>query len=538
VIMFTTNQFTGFLAIARRYRFSRTILFGLLIITALFGFYASANPVEAQSQPLVWTPQQRIPGYLDRTEPPVLVADSTGIVHAFAYQQIGNPDDGRQIGIIYSSWTYEDGWNLPTDIILSPVQNQARVMDVYLDPGGIFHLVFYGGDEEEAYLFYSRAHIRHAYRASGWTRPIVIGERPLTPSLARLTGDGQGNLLVFYIANLDGPGLFSIASADNGAAWDDPLPFFLTYNRFHRLGDIAMRWGQANRLHLTWQIVDDRGQNVGGYYSQMNGVNGNWTTPMLIDEGIGVSRGMGVANATVVEHDGQIILAYNNGIPPEGVPPTNWIRVSQDNGQTWTDRARISREHVGRNGRLSFVVDSSNRLYLFFGLRIPTGGVTAIHGMWYTIWQDGEWSRSEAVVSGPGGRGFDPYDARAIITLGNRLLLTWRTDPGNSQPGVWFSATVLDSPSIAAGSISLPTPAPPGSALDTGASDRAPSSIALALTPAPPLANDIAAENLTAPRAFSIILIQSVVPVLVLVGLFMALSFWQKDRDQRRMWGK
>jgi hypothetical protein len=81
-------------------------------------------------------PQQRIPGYLDRTEPPVLVADSTGVVHAFAYQQIGNPDDGRQIGIIYSSWTYEDGWTLPTDIILSPVKNQARVMDVYLDPGG------------------------------------------------------------------------------------------------------------------------------------------------------------------------------------------------------------------------------------------------------------------------------------------------------------------------------------------------------------------------------------------------------------------
>jgi hypothetical protein len=70
--------------------------------------------------------------------------------------------------------------------------------------------------------------------------------------------------------------------------------------------------------------------------------------------------------------------------------------------------------------------------------------------MWHNIWQDGEWSETDAVVSGLGGTGFDPYDARAAIVQGNELLITWRTDPGNSKPGVWYSTTKLNTPNILA----------------------------------------------------------------------------------------
>jgi hypothetical protein len=505
--------------------FNAKVKFSLLLLLAALCFSA-AEPLAAQEQPPAWAQQQRIPGYSDRTEPPILLPDSTGVIHAFAYQELNEPGEMREVGIVYSQWSYEDGWTTPVDIILSPIKRQARVMDVYLDPQGYFHLIFYGGDEEEAYIFYSTAHLSEAGQASAWKRPAVIGERPLTPSLAKIAGDGLGNLRVLYSGNLDGPGLFMISSANNGENWHDVEPFFLTYNRFHRAAVINWRWGASGKLHLVWQIGNDVGQNVAGYYAQADAQMENWTAPISIDEGIGADQGMGVANPAVIEHEGLIIIAYNNGIPPVGVPPTNWMRASADNGQTWTERIRISQEHVGRNGLLSFVVDSENQLRLFFGLRVPTSGIEALHGMWHTVWQNGRWSRSEAVVSAPGGRGFDPYDARAAVALGNRLLLTWRTDPGNAQPGVWYSYTLLNGPTLEAAAVPTPQIADNGAPAEGQTSEARPSQIALLLTPVP-FTN--VEEAAVARVAMSEILLWAIIPVLILVGVVVGV-YWRRGR--------
>jgi hypothetical protein len=403
---------------------------------------------------------------------------------------------------------------------------------VYLDPQGDFHLVFYGGDEVEAYLYYTRAHVSQAIHATAWSQPIVIGERPLTPSLAKMAGDEQDNLLVLYSGNLDGPGLFMIRSVDNGESWSSPEPFFLTYDRAHRPLNLEMSWGEVHGLHVVWRVVDERGHNVGGYYVQMDAQTDHWTRPILIDEGIGVERGMGVANPTVIEHEGQVIIAYNNGIPPDGVPPTNWVRVSQDGGQTWAERARISREHVGRNGKLSFVVDSNNQLYLFFGGRIPLTGVNATHGMWYVTWQGGHWSGSESVVSGLGGAGFDPYDARAVIASGNRLLATWRTDPGNSRPGVWFAHTVLNAPAAEP----VPIPTPVTVMADAEESGNEPTTDA-----APDDTNawgQIDEEESAVQTETSAMIYRGVLPSFAVVLLVLMANAWRNNRSQRRMVGK
>jgi hypothetical protein len=421
------------------------------LLLGVFLLVTTNHQVYAQDEALSWRPQQRIPGYLDSTEPPILVSDPAGIVHAFAYQQVGDPDEGKEIGIIYSTWTYEAGWTLPNDIILSPIKHQARVMDVYLDNEGVFHLIFYGGDEVEAYIYYSTAVASAARSAHAWSPPVIIGERPLTPSLARIGGDGNGNLLVIYSGQIFSAGLFGVHSLDNGKNWSKPQPHFLTYNNAHRSFNLQLSPASApEKMHAVWNVVNERGRNVAGYYAQLDLQTVEFTDLTEIDEGIGVAQGMGVANPSVVEYNDQIIVAYNNGIPPDGVPPTNWTRRSNDGGETWTERQRISAEHVGRNGVIAFVEDSDRRLHIFYGMRIPQEGTAAIHGMWHNTWQDGDWSETDAVVSGPGGRGFDPYDARAVIIEGNELLVTWRTDPGNSELGVWYSATKLNTLPISA----------------------------------------------------------------------------------------
>jgi hypothetical protein len=221
---------------------------------------------------------------------------------------------------------------------------------------------------------------------------------------------------------------------------------------------MAMSWGESRNLHLVWRVVNERGHSANGYYAQMDLENGRWSKPILIDEGIGVEAGMGVMNPAVIEHKGKLLLPTTTEFPPMGYRPptiTAFLKTTVRPGQSVPE---FRREHVGRNGVLSFVVDSNNQLYLFFGGRIPLTGVSATHGMWYVTWQGGHWSGSESIVSGLGGAGFDPYDARAVIASGNRLLATWRTDPGKSRPGVWFAYTVLSAPAV--DPVPIPTPAP------------------------------------------------------------------------------
>jgi hypothetical protein len=435
---------------------SRVPNFGLFLVFLFLGFGFTMQYTNAQEASLVWTPQQRVPGYLNRTQQPILIADPMGVVHAFAYQQVGDPDERREVAVIYSTWSYENGWTLPTDIILSPIKQQARVMDVYLDPQGLFHLIFFGGDDLEANLYYSQAHISQAYSAQSWMAPVLIGQRALTPSMAKLTGDGRGNLLALYSGNLDGPGIFKVSSTDGGDTWASPEPFFLTYGRDLRPFGLNMSWGNSEIIHVVWQVVNERGHNIAGYYSQINMQSGHWNRPIELADPIGVERGMGLAEPSVIEYSGEIFVMYNNGIPPTGVPPGLWFRQSSDGGLTWSTAIRPFPQHVGRNGAGSFVVDSSGQLHVLFGQRVPQGtGITDIHGMWHSTWQGSFWSEPEAVISAPLAPGFDPGNNYAVVSRGNVLLVVWRTDPGNERPGVWYSYTTLNSPELPP--VALPT---------------------------------------------------------------------------------
>jgi hypothetical protein len=96
------------------------------------------------------------------------------------------------------------------------------------------------------------------------------------------------------------------------------------------------------------------------------------------------------------------------------------------------------------------VVDANDTLHLFFGQRIS--GNPDIHGLWHSVWVDPRWSEPEAIIKGPqvndlvGRSSFDPYAARAVVSRGNVILVTWRTDPGNKGNGVWFSYQTIDAP--------------------------------------------------------------------------------------------
>lgn len=212
---------------------------------------------------------------------------------------------------------------------------------------------------------------------------------------------------------------------------------------------------------------------------------------------------------------------YNNGIG-EQVAPVQWFRRSTDGGKTWTQPIRPFPTHVGRNGEIAFVVDSNDILHVFFGQRIPSGGIDATHGMWHSMWQGGGWSPPGAVVTGTGRPDFDPYDARAVVSQGNTILVTWRTDPGVGEKSTWFSYLKLDAPGlpIVALPAVLPTSVPTPTATVQMGSE--PTSIQATATPSTDTGDSdslpLSVEPATPPSNPGMPLVVGVVPALLFIA--------------------
>lgn len=391
------------------------------------------SPRMVVAQQSRWSPAERILDFEAGTWPPLMVADQNRTVHAFSSQWLGGDDDETVRAIMYNKWTLEQGWSAPVDIMLSPFKNDARLTGVFLDQTGIIHLTFFGGDGTEAYIYYTKALARDAGRAGAWSTPFFVDVAG-DPELASVIGDDKGNLAIIYSGSQEGYGLYTIYSSDGGDTWTDPASTFLTYSDELFPVVLKLSLGQSGLIHAVWDVRTPAGQGRQINYAKLDLVNQEWSEPVLLAE---VETGYGILNPAVIEHDGEVFVGYSGIV----------IQRSRDGGQTWTDPVKPFR-HVGVNGIMSFVEDSSDNLHLLWAQRIS--GNPDIHGTWHSVWQDGRWSEPEAVISGPqvpdqeGDKAFDPFEVRAIVSQGNMLLVTWRMDPGLNANGVWYSYLPLN----------------------------------------------------------------------------------------------
>jgi hypothetical protein len=479
----------------------------------VMGGFQGERPVVSAQAASEWSLQQRIPGYTVDTLPPYLVADGDRNVHAFASQWLGEP--GGTMAIVYSRWRRDQGWTYPTDILLAPNSNIARVEGVFMDAQGYIHLAFFGGNDAGASMFYSRAYAGEADQASAWSAPMLVGRQAASPSNAAIVGDANGRLIVVYSGNRDGKGLYAAQSLDAGATWSEPAALYLTYDDRLAPFFLQMHAGASGTFHAVWNVVDQAGSNVSGYYANYQFESQRWTIPLEVDRNVGA----GIAIPAVIEHAGEVLLMYNNGLASGGAP-VQWFRRSVDGGQNWTEAVRPFARHIGRNGTMSFVVDGNDGLHLFFGQRIGLGGALAVHGMWHSLWLGNTWSEPEPVVSGPlvndlvGERGFDPYDASAVVSQGNVILVTWRSDPGQGRNGAWYAFKQLDAPEAA-----LSVPSRPAALTPTAA---APATLA----PATQEGSGEALSNLENEEAMDNpagAIVLGVVPALALLGVLIVL---------------
>lgn len=427
------NNYSGY--VIRRV-ISAFILTILLILTSKI----SVRNVDAQGGH--WSSPKVMPGFDRDSWTPILISDQYGIVHAFTDQWVGDDGTGRFRAIVYNQWTLERGWTNPIDILLSP-SKEARLTGVHLDDKGMFHLVFWGGDNTEAGIYYSNADSLNAYAVDAWEFPYLVAGNAGDPEGAVVTEDNQGNLLIVYHGTIYGNGVYVIKSHDGGITWSRPIQIFLARPDAPLVSELQVIRSGTGWLHVVWMTYNDLGQGREVYYSRsLDGFEWSDPVPLAV-----TTEGLGVRDMTIVEHGDTIMVTY---IMPGLPSPKFTMRTSMDDGITWKDPSIIFPRHVGANGPGSLVVDGDEVLHMFFGQRIS--GSPDIHGMWHSARIDNRWTEPEAVVKGPsvldpiGDKSFDPFAARAVVNQGNVILVTWRTDPGSNANGVWYSYKVLDIP--------------------------------------------------------------------------------------------
>lgn len=481
-----------------------------LVIVCSFVLSTNVSPVSAQDQNQWQLSDERVPGYLDSTFTPFMVADQNQTVHVFASQVI-NPDTFQK-GIVYRQWSLSGGWTKATDILLSPF-GDAVIQGAFLDKKGFLHVIFWGGSTESAHIFYSKAPVQNAASGFAWTKPVIIGNRSVGTTSAAISGDGEENLVMIYNGQSVGVGVYETHSTDSGEMWTKPAPVYLTYDSNLLPFSLRLATGRAGRVHAAWSVVTILGEDRSLHYANFDIAKQAWSSPITLLEKPDKRSYFGPSYPSMVDTGKEVIIMYNGGNPLEGllVPagrPVQMVSVSKDNGDTWEVPVVPFYRHNGRSGEHMIVMDSNHVVHAIFIQRIEYvegNKNVVVGGIWHSAYKDGVWSNPERFIPS-----VQSSNIRAVICQGNVLLATWIEDQGVGQSGVWSNYMLLDAPELKA------TPYPTLPALVNVAVPTAGDVLAIPSS-APTLVPSLPGSDNSSNPALPLVL--GILPVLILMGI-------------------
>lgn len=495
----------------------------LIVIPITLGFNNITVKADVAAQ---WSLDARVPGYLDDTFPPFLVADRDRTVHAFASQWV---DDGsRRLAVVYRKWSLSGGWTRPVDIILTPT-GDAQILGAFLDNSDRMHIIFMSGGVGNTTVYYTYAPAANADLVTAWSVPLVVGVNALGLNSAAIIGDDRDNLFVIYSGNKDGNGVYFVISENSGQIWSDPSPVFLTNDTTLFPFSLRLAIGSDRKVQATWNVVTSLGVDERLYFANYRIPDAEWDIPVELDRKIDLPEYFGPSFPAMVVNGSDIVILFNGGNPFAGQfvnpgRPVMRASISNDGGLTWGDPVNPFPFLNGRSGEHTLVVDSTGAVHGLFVMRIDKpidGEYKAIGGIWHGTFQDGIWTNPERFVTT-----YPAHDVRAIVSQGNVLLAVWREDPGSGKHGVWFSYTLLDTPELPVNPLSMvEMPILPS---------QTPTLIPLLSTLTPVSDNNIFGDASPSQWNASPVfpLVVGVVPVvLVVIGMLVGYLYFRKQRE-------
>lgn len=407
-----------------------TLVFFLFVMIESFGLPGSANA----QVPYVWSRPQQIPEYYDLLNPPLMVADSNHTVHAFDLEFLG----GNVWAVMYRRWSLQLGWSSPVDILLPASLGVApSLLDVALDQHGYFHVLYFGGTQQEGTIYHSKALAVEAGSSKAWSDPV-----PITTDAGPLH-DAQisirdSELVVVFSGQRYGSGIYEIHSVDHGYSWSTQTLVHRSHDVEINPGEIRLESDPDGQVHAVWHMDNVSGLAEETWYARLSSDLSKWEYLQKLSQKDDDLEFNGEPSI-VVNEDELLVFFYDD------FPPTRFMRRSGDGGKSWSTPVRPF-PHSGGYGQVSFSKDSLGTIHILLGNRLQN---PEIHGMWYSRLIENAWLPLDPIVSGPSTDTFAPTKPETVVVQGNLLLAVWSHDVrGEFRSAPWFSYIFVDAPEL------------------------------------------------------------------------------------------
>jgi hypothetical protein len=341
-----------------------------------------------------WSNPENISNLPTDSAYPVVVADSSGVVHVFWTEN--NHEYGSFNNLIYYTRLEGQAWSQPVDILISPLglEGTADHPTVAIGPDGRFHLAFVSGFSGQ--IYYSSAPVDEAGNVRGWQNPLLVSMDATQAAAPNIEIDAKGILhLTYAISQGTLQGIYHTTSLDWGATWSNPslIPGTQLGNNTI-LEDLRMALSPEGEVHLAWMWTKaDEVFPPRGIYSTytMDPNHESWSNPLVVVDG--PYRYPDLA----FDGHGNLIMVWS-GTSQDRYKFWKW---SGDGGRTWSPVKKFS-QLGGFQGYSGLAVDSLGNLHLGmvascyrlnFNGKIY-GGDALIHSLW-----DGKsWSNPEPLL--------------------------------------------------------------------------------------------------------------------------------------------
>lgn len=407
----------------------RTVLVLIALCMVQNPWHVGQAQASGLSQSSPWTDPMLVS---ENASAPVIVGDSSGMVHLFYVEGWYDTEAGASGQAIMYQRGEADGWSNPVDILVSPNKSNTWLNGVVIGHEGYLQLLW--NDAQALYL--STAHIASAADPRSWqTSTLLTGSIPI----ADIAQDENGGLHVAVRSDQFTVSYLSLADRD--AVWSEPVQIDAVDNsETYAIGGVQLALSSPEIIHATWfQTAAEVNWNFWSvWYARSDDGGRTWSQKTEI-----ATPRFG-ASDIAVDSEGNIHLVYGRNI---GNPDGRWHQWSQDGGDSWSEPALLFpgfESASGDTGGYGFAKDSTGRLHMVNSFGDRSGEATAYH----LEWQDDHWSRPQLLMEK------HAHFPRLVTTLGNQLQFVAMAGHDHE---LWVRSSVVEAPAVEA----VPVPEEP-----------------------------------------------------------------------------
>lgn len=339
--------------------------------------------------PSAWKkPIELSTGLQDFTNP-IIIADSSGKMHAF-WTQV-NPNLGtnpQYASLFYARW---DGqiWSTPLEVISSQ-DGDIINPSIVIDSADVLYATW--TVQQTGIAYFSKVNANRAANAPEWIQPVAITSDNEIAASPKIIVDRTGLISIIYAVPVnENRGIYQIQSSDNGGTWSAPIKIFDGLQAgWEQVGMPHVTRGLDGQLHVIWSRIPFglSGEAQSLFYSRSADGGKTWSPPeSVVDTIIDWSNIVAISNNEIHRYwlenqDGSRVL---------------WYESSKDNGINWSRPASVS--YFGSSlSSVALTLDPGLNPFLFQITQDSFGKV--ILNDWQ--WISDNWSASDPLTLGEG----------------------------------------------------------------------------------------------------------------------------------------